>query len=137
MAFSYGDNPTGSTSDELRLLVGDVVDWGDLSLSDAEVAYALGKKSTTLSAAVYACELLASRCAKYVDETNIGVSTSSSQRADAFRKRAKELREMQTANSRLRATIFVGGHLVDNVADADADADTVQPFFKRGEFDDD
>lgn len=135
MAFTYGDNPAGSTSDELRLLVGDTTDFGDLSLSDAEVSYCLAEKTTTLAAAIYACQLLASRCAKYVDETNIGVSTSASQRADAFAKRAKELRDMAARDARLNPTIFVGGRIQDDVDDADDDTATVQPFFKRKGFD--
>lgn len=135
MAFTYADTPSAVQRDEVRLLCGDTVSFGDMSLTDAEIAYCITEKTTSQLAAILACELLAAKCRKYVDHTNIGISVSASQRAAAFEKQAELLRAQSSKNSVYKASIFVGGTSKDRANTLADDADAIQPSFMVGQDD--
>ena len=92
MSWSYSGDPTSSPMDALRFEVGDT-DINNPMLQNEELSYMLGQSQTILHAAVYACEVLSRKFAVLADMRIGPTSISASQRAEAFAKRAMELRK--------------------------------------------
>lgn len=130
MSWTYSGNPASSDNDKVRFLVGDT-DETDQLVQDEEIAYALTTQPTAELAAALVAEAIAAKFARQVDSTVGRVSESASQRAMAFRERAKELR----SNIALLARPSFGGLSQAEKERLDSDTDAVQPSFRIGQDD--
>lgn len=128
--FTYGGDPANSDRDAVRFLVGDTLRERPL-LDDKEVDYAIAqKKNLYMAASALACHLSA-RFSRYTSITVGSVSKDLSKLADAFSKKAKELKSEACSNARpsFPATTRAGK------AALEADGTTANPDFRIGMFD--
>ncbi len=127
MTWTYSGNPAGSALDKVRFLCGDTnLDWQ--LLQDEEINYILAIYTDTTLAAAEACDAIAAKLSRDVDTTNLELSVRASQRAEAYVRRANELR----AKVGRAATIFVGGRSPSDKDSAAEDTSRTQPAFKIG-----
>lgn len=139
MPFTYGDNPANIARDAVRLEAGDTKRQ-DKSLTDAEVAYFLGRYGITdpegtytnseraiLQAAAEACEALAGKYSAEANYTSDGLTEDANRKAQAYRTRARELRK----RARGPAVPYVGGLVKSEKDTAEAATGRVQPAFSR------
>ncbi|MDE2100081.1 MAG: hypothetical protein KGL39_22695 [Patescibacteria group bacterium] len=106
MGWTYSGDPSASSLDEVRFLVGDT-DTSDQLLQDAEAQYAITKYASldtaattgltkfdgVAPAAVELCVYLASKYARLVDSSVDRVKAFYSQRAEGFRAQAERLKQ--------------------------------------------
>lgn len=130
MTWTYASDPSASTLAKIRFLCGDT-NTNNQMLADEEINYLSGLQSNVFLAAADCCDALASKYAFTVDTSNGALSVSGSQRAEAFRKRAKDLRAQVGRGAQ---TTF-GGESIDANDALDEDDDTIQPSFKIGQDD--
>jgi len=134
MVWSYSGDPSASDLDEVRYLSGDI-DTNEQLVSDAEVAYSITKEYNNAGAAACVCEALAALYSREVT-SRVGAggefTLDLQQKAEAFRLRAKELRQASFSY----ATPICGGISIDDKNDQLDDTDRVRPFFKRDMFSD-
>lgn len=100
-------------------------------VQDEEISFVLLTESNVQLAAATICDAIAARCSQEVDATAGDLSESASQRAEAFSKRAKDLRRGQNA---FALPVF-GGITREQKQTLDLDTDLVQPSFKIGQDD--
>lgn len=131
MTWTYSGNPSSSTRDEVRFLVGDT-DTTDQLVSDEEIAYSVAEQPTTMLAAALVAQSIASKFARKADKSVGDLSIAYSQQAKAYQDLEKRLRE--TAARRGSAAPYCGGISVSDKETVDADTDRVQPIFQRAEF---
>ena len=143
MAFTYAGTPKTVSRDAVRILVGDTIEH-KRSLSDAEVAFFLGRHGITdptttysdqdmivVRAAAEACDALAGKYSADAAFGVAGLSEAANQKSIEYRQRAIALKKMVAAG----AAPYLGGR---DTADKDtwnADSSIVQPKFKVGQFD--
>jgi hypothetical protein len=97
MAASYAGDPSASTTDLLRMMVGDVgpeYGGGPFLAQDAEVAAFYDPALGLNTSAANLCDAIAARLSVQVDTGAEGVSTRASQRAEAYRKQADRYRAL-------------------------------------------
>ncbi len=116
-----------STLYQVRLLVGDT-DTTDQQMQDEEINFYLAQEPSVRLAAAEVCKALASKYARFVNASVNGVSESASDKAKAYRERAKEL---EADDNKLALPVF-GGITVAEQQAADQDSSKVQPSFKIG-----
>jgi hypothetical protein len=132
MAWSYA-LALATDKDKVRLLIGDTVA-ADPQLADEEITFLLAQRNGDLySAAADACDTLQAKYARQADTSNLSLSVSASQRAEAFATLAATLRVR--ALTMTGAEMFVGGTTVSGKDALDADSDAVQPNFRIGQND--
>lgn len=125
MAFTYTSDPENSPRDAVRLLTGDT-NSADPLLQDSEVAYFLSLfTDSPYPAAAAACDAISSLYSRQADTTNGRLSVKASQRAEAYAKRADELRR----DNMISAEVFAGGLTISGKNALDADSNAVQPSF--------
>lgn len=132
MAWSY-NLASGNTRDTVRLLIGDT-DSADPQLQDEEIDYFVTEQVDARLAAAACCRALSAKFTRQVDTTNLSLSVSASQRAQAYRDLAQELTE-QAASSGGGAEMFAGGLSIAGKEALDEDTDAVQPNFRVGQDD--
>ena len=130
MNWTYSGDPTSSTRDELRFLIGDT-DEADPQLQDLEIEYLLTQRASTTLAAVFAAETLQSRYARLVDKTVGDLSLKYSQRGEQYAKLAEKLRAQAALSSSFAAPYAGGIRISDKLID-ETDSDRAAPAFKRG-----
>lgn len=131
MSWTY--NPALATDrDRVRFLIGDT-DTNDQQLQDEELTWVLTQRSDVYLAAADACRALQAKYARKVDTTNLSLSVSASQRAEAYAALAEQLESK--AGSLAGAEMFVGGISVAGKEALDADSGAVQPNFRMGQDD--
>ncbi len=121
---SYGDDPAGSTLDEVRLLVGDT-DVERAKLSDAEINHFLASEGGTMYAALQAARAILARLADRVTYATGRVSKSVSDQFTHYQEVVADL------ESRAQTSVapYAGGiSESDRETDA-ADSDLTQPYF--------
>lgn len=125
--FSYSGNPASSQKDEVRFLVGDTNADAPL-ISDDEIKYLLSQAGSPVNAAIQAAYSLVAKFSRSCDETVGAVSKSYGQRAESFRKLAKDLQKQQAIDGCIP---YAGGiSLAEKVA-AENNTDRVDNFFYR------
>jgi hypothetical protein len=136
MTWSYSGNPGASDLDAVRFWVGDVWE-GTPQLTDEELTYLLSLTGgKVLPAAIAACLELANRYSSQVDfavESELRVDLS--QRAEAYAKRATELREQASIPGTVASRHpmpYAGGLSTSDMARQAADMDRVAPNFWVG-----
>lgn len=127
MTWTYTGDPSASTLEEIRFLLGDIVSTDPL-ITDEELLWLYGQHgSSTYAAAAAAARSLAAKFARDVDRTIGSLSISASKRADNFRALALEL---DSHNAGL-AGWFAGGTSLGDKDSRASDTDSVVPMFTR------
>lgn len=128
MAVTYNSsNLASSSKDAVRLWIGDT-STGDPLLTDEEIQYVLGSiSSNVIMASAECCEFIVAKYSRQADFDNEGLAVKASQRAEAYRKKASDLRRRLTA----LADIYVGGRSISEKAARSDESDVVQPYFER------
>jgi hypothetical protein len=133
--WSYSGDPATSPNDAVRFWIGDTTETTP-QLSDEEIAYLLSLTGgNVLQAAIAACVQLANRYSSQVDfavETELRVQLS--QRAEAYAKRAQELRDQAQllGFGGLVPMPYAGGISRSDMQRQEQDADRVPPGFVVG-----
>ena len=128
---TYSGDPSLSTKDEVRFLIGDT--FAPFLLSDFEVNHLITRQTSAVLAAAVGCEALAGRFSNQVDKRNSRLSVSASQRSKQFRLRGKELRAQLRRDGLVE--VFVGGLTFSGKEALDNDTDAVQPHNRVGQDD--
>jgi hypothetical protein len=129
MSWTYSFDPTASTKDAIRFLVGDTVSTDPL-VSDEEIAFSIAQEGSTYYAAAAVCKAIAGKFARSVQKSDGTLSIMSQQRYEQYLKLADTLR----ARGRLDIQApFVGG--IDQ-AEHDSNEQNygeslVTPFFRK------
>ncbi len=132
MTFTYNATGIGSSGiSTIRFLIGDTSSGSNNLLTDEEITGALTFYSNNRLAAAVCCEAVAATYSRDADTTHGELSVRASQRADAYSKRARELRSEAYAAT----PIYVGGRSKDEKVDRSQDSDLVQPMFQKGQDD--
>lgn len=134
MTWTYTD-PSTSARDAVRFLVGDT-DTTDQLVTDEEIAFTIAQAGTgnTYTAASLTADAIAAKFARKADFSNLSISVSASQRAEAFRALAEDLRAKALVYGG-GAEVFAGGLSASAKDDLDANTDAVQPSFRMGQDD--
>lgn len=94
MSWTY-DGDLTNRRDRIRFLVGDT-DTNDQLLQDGEINYHIEHFPNDYLCAAVLCDAIAAKFSRQADVNNAGLSLSASQRAQAYRTRAVELRKEAT-----------------------------------------
>jgi hypothetical protein len=127
MTWSYSGDPSSSRLDALRFLSGDTSTKNQM-VSNEEIIYVSTEIPNDYMAAAQICRAIATKFSFQVDTNNAGLQVSASQRAKAFSERAKDL-EKKAGKS---ANIYVGGRLIQEKKESEADVSIKQPAFSIG-----
>jgi hypothetical protein len=130
MTWTYTGDPSSNDRDQVRFLIGDT-ETARALLTDEEIAFAITEAGNLYSAAALCCDALASKFSKEVDSTTGPISRSGSQLAEAYRKRASELR----SGSGSYVVPFFGGLTKSGKEALSDDSDAIQPNFSIGQDD--
>lgn len=122
--------PITTPKDEVRFLSGDT-DAARPLAQDEEIAYVLSKQPNVTLAAAIVCDAIVGKLSQNTDAKVGDVSESSSQAAEAFRKKAADLRKEA---AKLALPRF-GGITISSKETLDRDSDLVQPSFRIGQDD--
>lgn len=119
MSWTYSGNPTSSTTDEIRFLIGDT-DASDPLLQDEEIQYLYNtwftKYGTVFYVASIACETIAASYAREASHSADGVSVQLGEIQQKFTAQAETLRE-QHQNLLIGGIPDVGGVTADEQPD--------------------
>lgn len=133
MSWTYSGNPASSDQDAVRFQVQDT-DPASPLVQDEEIAFALDQEATVIGASAMCLEVLARRYARLADvELTSGdakVKRSYGTMAAEFAKRAAELRARAAGGG----LPWYGGGSLSRKDGLAAEADRVQPTFRRGQF---
>lgn len=138
MAWTYSGDPSSSSRDHVRFLVGDT-DTTAQQLTDAEVTAQLTISGGALSAAAALSRALAAKYSRKIDKSIDGLSLQWSQLTKHYLDLAKQL-ESQGAYSALSSSggvdgaVYAGGIYQADTAADEVDSSLKQPAFKRDQF---
>jgi hypothetical protein len=124
--------PIAVDRDRVRGLIGDTDTTYQL-LQDEEIAYFLSVRADVFLAAADSANAIAATFSRQADTTNLSLSVSASQRAEAYRNLAVEL--AARSGSLVGAEMFVGGLTISGKEALATDTDAVQPSFERNQDD--
>ncbi len=130
MVWSYSGDPSTSTTDRIRFLIGDT-DSCDQLVSNEEVDWAFSVEPQVETAAATLLEHLATKYARLSDMRVGDISKSLSQLSGQFEERAKKLRSLSTTC----VLPFVGGLSKAGKQTLAENDDAVQPNFVIGQDD--
>lgn len=130
MAWSYSGNPSSSSKDKVRFLIGDT-DITDPQLSDEEVNAILADFPNVYSAAIQLVRGLIAKYARKVDKSVGDLSISYSKIGDSYRALLASL-QSQAAVAGAVAPPYAGGISVSDKNAQDSDTDRVPPTFAIG-----
>jgi len=133
MTWTYSGNPSLTTRDAVRFLVGDTDNVNQL-VTDEEIAYALAQEGSAYIAAALIARGLAGKFSKYVDQSVGDLSISYSQRVTQYNDLAKRL-EAQGSSS--LGIPFAGGISQADKTTREEDTDRVPTAAKVGVHDHD
>lgn len=127
MSFSYSGDPSKSTKDYVRFLVGDT-NANSPELHDAEILHVINEEGNALLAAAACATALQAKYSKLTDESVGGVSKSYSQRAEAFKNLATSLRRR---NSERCVAPYAGGISKSEKQSNEDNTDLVESSFTK------
>mgnify|MGYP001612199843 CR=1 FL=1 len=131
----YSGNPAVANRHRVRFRIGDT-DSADYLVSDEEIDAMLTDEGSVLNAAAACAEHLAAYFSREVDSssTEANLSWSNSQKAEAYRQLAKDLRARATRSGLGGSDggVYAGGISKDDKEANRDDTDIVQPAFFRG-----
>jgi hypothetical protein len=135
MSFTYSGDPANSPLDAVRYHIGDIEEAKCL-VQDEEIDYALAEESDVRLASANVAEAIAARATREVSWVRGRVEYRPGEMADRYYKLAAQLRDQVTgAGSYGVDSAYAGGISAQTVAAAEADADRIEPRFKRDQFD--
>lgn len=126
MTWTYTPDFT-TQRDRIRREIGDVLQ-SDQILSDEEIAYAGTVEGSDITVAARCCDWAAAFFGRKADITEGKLSLKLSQRAQAYRMQAAQLRSLDS----MSALPSIGGESITDKEAANADTDRVPPAFFRG-----
>lgn len=133
MAWNYTPANIGSSGlSFVRWRIGDTSS-GEQLLEDAEIEGALAVYGDKFSAAAASAEAVASVFSRRADTTMGKLSIAHSQKAEAYRELAKEIR--RDAKTQLAVGPWAAAHSESRKETYEEDTDRVEPFFTRTLFD--
>lgn len=125
--WSYSNDPSNSTRDMVRFLIGDT-DISNQQLKNAEIDALVTLYSDSRSAAIQACRILAAKYTRDVSKTVGPISISASERAAAYLTLAAELEAgLNIAAATLSAPYLSGASVNDKQTD-ELDTDVIKLF---------
>lgn len=125
--FTYDGDPSSSTTNEVRFLIGDTVR-SRIMFDDREIEYQLAQTPNRKMAGYHLLQVKSRQFSRLADEKVGDVSKSLSQVAKQMALAAKELRD-----DALRGVLpFFGGLSRSGKVNLDSDPDAVQPAFPLG-----
>ena len=114
MTWTYSGDPSNSTVDEVRFLIGDT-DTSDQLLSDEEITYLIsvhvdqGASYSNYLAASASCKAIAASLAKKIDKTVGSLSLSLSQKFDHYNQLAEQLATTSVGLRKFGIPVLGGG----------------------------
>jgi len=130
MAWTYSGDPSQSSKDAVRFILGDTIS-SDPLLQDEEINYTLAQNSSVDDAAYAACIGIVAKFSRLADKEVGKIKVKFSQKATQYQKLADKLY--------LRAGVVVipyaGGTSVADKQAMQEDSSIVQPAFKKGMMD--
>ena len=127
MSWTYSGDPSASTIDAVRFLVGDT-DTGDQLVQNEEVSFALANEGSTNMAAATICRAIAARFSRQADKTVGKLQISLSQKAKSYLEMANKL-ELKSSTL---AMPYCGGLSIKEKENNIQDTSLPQPSFRRG-----
>ena len=132
MAWTYGGDPSTSTTDAARFWCGDTIATASVTLQDGEVAYCVAiEPNDARLAGALCCDAIAAKYARMANITVGEVSRANGDRYKAFRDRAQELRNEA---GKMSLPVF-GGQSIADKAILNSNPDAVPQRFGVGQFD--
>lgn len=128
MTWTYSGDPSASSLDEVRFLIGDT-DSTDPLISNEEIAYALAQEANALLAAARICRAISATYARKADKSVGDLHISFKQSYDNYLALASELESRGNMSS---AMPYAGGISVSDKNSVDADTDRVRPSIRKG-----
>ncbi len=128
MTWTYSGDPSDSSRDEVRFLVGDT-DSTDELVSDEEIAYAIVEESNNLLAAAKVAKAIMAKFARLVDKTVGDLKLNYSQRLAAYKELIEQLTERGTESAGMP---YSGGISISDKKTIRDNSDRVDPTFTRG-----
>ncbi len=126
MSFTYSGDPSSSTRDHARFLLGDT-DSATPQLNDAEILFLLSSHGDDpLAAAIDGAEVLSAKYGSIADQRTGDISVTYSKQASGYADLAHRLR------ARTPVTMWAGGMSVAERDEDAADADLIQPHVTVG-----
>jgi hypothetical protein len=131
MSWSYSGDPSLSSRDKVRFLIGDTDDT-DEQLQDEEIDAMLADNSSEPYAAAIACAyVLAAKYSRRADRSVGDLSISYNQIGDSYRKLATQLKS-QAATSSAGFKPYAGGISISDKEVDEENDDLKRPNFKLG-----
>jgi len=132
MAFTWTGDPSASTIEKIRWLIGDTVE-ASAKFQDAEITYAYNEEGSIYGAAALCCEQLATRYADAVSRSLGPLRIDLSDKAEKYKSMAKDFRR----KAYMYAQPYVGGISEAKEDVFEDDSDLKQPIFDKGMMDND
>ena len=130
MSWTYSGDPSDSTLDEVRFLIGDT-NSTDQQLSNEEILYLITTYTTALMAAYHAALQLSARyTSKWESKSVDGLSISFGDRAKKYARLAQDLLDRAALIDAATAP-YAGGISIDDRDSVEEDTDRVAPAFTR------
>jgi len=133
MTWTYSGDPTSSTKDEVRFLVGDT-DKDNPLVQDEEISYAIGAEASVLRAAVRVARGIAASFARTVEKQVGDLKIKAGDRYKNYLEILKTL-EAEASISLPGAAPFAGGISHSQKETQTDDSDRVDPSFSKGMMD--
>lgn len=128
--WSYSGDPSNSTKDKIRFMIGDV-DEDEQLLQDSEINWVIEQHDSVWGAAAECCETIAAQFAKRVDVRTEDFNAGIGSKVDHYNALAKEFRRKDISAQKG----YAGGISISDKESQKADSDRVSPRFKKGKFD--
>ncbi len=139
MTWTYSGDPATNARDSIRFLTGDT-DTNDQLVNDEEIAWVNNQVtgSDTAITALYEVSYrvmlaIASKFSRLADQSVGELSVSMSQKAEAAREQAAELKALALREGSVPVP-YLGGMSISDKDIDDQDSDMVRPSFRRGQF---
>lgn len=129
MTWTYTGSPSSSSKDEVRFLTGDTDNTSQI-VTDEEILYAIGQESNNTLAAIRVVRAILGKYARKVDKSVGDLKISNSQVVTHYKELLESLENLRTHSD--PPMPFAGGISQSGKDTLEADADRVEPSFKRG-----
>jgi hypothetical protein len=128
MTWTYSGDPSATSRDQVRFLVGDT-DFGKQLVTDEEIAYAVANESTVRMAAVRISRGIA---AKFARDVNYYVGDLKIFASARYKQYLEVLKALEADAVIFSATPFAGGISVAGKDSVEDNTDRVKPSFSKG-----
>lgn len=130
MTWTYSQNPSASDKDAIRFLVGDTK-LDDQLIEDEEIAFTLTQEPGLYYAASAVCRSIAAEFARKVQKSVGALSLGAQQQYEHYMDLAAKYRSRAQMGA---GRLYLGGLSVAEHVAEEQNTDDVQPFFRRGQW---